>query len=92
MFRVPLDAQDPTFDRVEKVSLRRWITSSKAERAEWKRRRDLAAAVAKSRRAQRAAEMGARRQAERASRAESLRQAEIQASQANRWRYPDGGI
>jgi hypothetical protein len=39
MFRVPADADDPTFDRTEKISVRRWLTSSRAERMEWKRRR-----------------------------------------------------
>ncbi len=46
MFRVPIDAAEPSFDRTVKVSLRRWWTASQAERAEWARRRQVAAEVA----------------------------------------------
>lgn len=47
MFRVPSSATAPTFDDVFKVSFGRWLTSSKADRVEWARRRNAAAEVAR---------------------------------------------
>lgn len=43
MFRVPKDADNPTFDDTFKVSLWRHLTSTGAERKEWVRRRNAAA-------------------------------------------------
>lgn len=43
MFRVPIDPYNPSFDLTEKISLGRWVLSSKTERAEWARRRNAAA-------------------------------------------------
>ena len=40
---VPVDADNPTWDRTVKVPLRRWLTSSGAERQEWFRLRQAAA-------------------------------------------------
>jgi hypothetical protein len=90
MFRVPVDAEDPTFDRTEKISVRRWLTSGRAERTEWKRRRNVAAATAAAKKVQRAGEAGARRQAAREGAAESHRQVEGQAGQARRWEDRSG--
>ncbi len=84
MFRVPVDADEPTFDQVERISVRRWLTSSKTDRTEWKRRRNLAAATAAANKVQRKAEAGARRLAERASAAGSVLQAEAQAGHFRR--------
>lgn len=46
MFRIPVDADTPTFDNTFKVSFRRWMTSSATERKEWARRRNSAARLA----------------------------------------------
>jgi hypothetical protein len=89
MFRVPVDAADPTFDQVARVSLRRWLTASKAERTEWRRRRNVAAAVAKADKVQRAGEASARRQAARAAELNTNYQAE---AQPRIWNDPPGGF
>jgi hypothetical protein len=47
MFRVPIDSRNPSFDRALKVGFWRWLTSSKAQRAEWQRRRNAAAEAAR---------------------------------------------
>lgn len=47
MFRVPISADNPTFDYSERVGFVRWLKSSKAEREEWARRRNLAATKAR---------------------------------------------
>ncbi len=90
MFGVPADADHPTFDRTEKISVRRWLTSSRVERMEWKRRRNMAAATAAANKVQRAGEASARRQAAREGAAESHRRAEGQAGQARRWEDRSG--
>jgi hypothetical protein len=43
MFRVPANPVSPTFDDATKVGFCRWLLSSKAERMEWMRRRNVAA-------------------------------------------------
>ncbi len=71
MFRVPADPRNPTFDAVIKVGFWRWLTSSKAGRREWRRRRDLAARTAGANqrvRAQAAADAARARHAERKAR------------------------
>lgn len=40
--RVPTDSDNPTYDSTFKVGFMRWLTSSKAERNEWTRRRNAA--------------------------------------------------
>jgi hypothetical protein len=45
-FRVPVDPERPSFDRTFRVSLGRWLRSSRGERAEWARRRQAAAEAA----------------------------------------------
>ena len=47
MFRVPNDAARPSFDDTTKVGFFGWLKSSKAERREWRRRRDAAAQLAR---------------------------------------------
>jgi hypothetical protein len=47
MFRVPTNLDHPTFDHTFKVGFIRWLKSTKAEREEWQRRRNAAAAKAK---------------------------------------------
>ena len=47
MFQVPEDFETPTFDHTFKVGFVRWLKSTKAEREEWARRRNAAAAEAK---------------------------------------------
>jgi hypothetical protein len=68
MFRVPVDAESPTFDDVFKVSFWRWLTSRAADRHEWRRRRDTAAQVAQRNRNQRTQEWADRKRAEHAAR------------------------
>lgn len=46
MFRVPQDADRPTFDHTFKVGFGRWLTSSGRDRREWGRRRNAAARLA----------------------------------------------
>lgn len=46
MFRVPSNAEVPTFDETFKVGFWRWFTSKKAERHEWMTRRNIAARLA----------------------------------------------
>jgi hypothetical protein len=46
MFRVPSNPDNPTFDDTFKVGRMQWLKSSKSERDEWKRRRNLAAKLA----------------------------------------------
>jgi hypothetical protein len=46
MFRIPANADAPTFDDTFDVGFFRWLTSKKAERVEWRRRRDAAAKTA----------------------------------------------
>jgi len=48
MFRVPANAENPSFDDTFAVSTRRWLTSSAADRTEWARRRNAAAKTAKT--------------------------------------------
>ncbi len=79
MFRVPVDIDGPTFGRTEKVSLRRWLTSSRADRVEWSRRRNLAAETAAANKVQRAGGAAARREAARRGEAESVDRAEREA-------------
>jgi hypothetical protein len=40
--KVPRNAENPSYDDVEKVGFWRWLTSSKPDRLEWRRRRDAA--------------------------------------------------
>lgn len=40
MFTVPADPDNPSYDRTFTVSFWQWLTSSKADRQEWRRRRD----------------------------------------------------
>jgi hypothetical protein len=47
VFRVPSDPTRPTFDQTFNVGFWRWLTSSKADRAEWERRRNEAAELAR---------------------------------------------
>ena len=47
MFRVPLNAARPTFDETVKVGVFNWLTSSRADRQEWARRRNAAAKAAR---------------------------------------------
>lgn len=46
MFRVPVDADRPTFDHTFKVSFWGWLTSKGPVRREWMRRRTAAARLA----------------------------------------------
>jgi hypothetical protein len=46
MFRVPVSQTLPTFDETFKVSFWQWLTSGKAERVDWMRRRNVAVKVA----------------------------------------------
>jgi hypothetical protein len=55
MFRVPADADRPTFDYTFPVSFSRWLTSTAADRREWTRRRNAATRAATSNRQQRIA-------------------------------------
>lgn len=48
MFRVPSDADTPTFDQTFKVGFWRWLTSSGTDRKEWGRRRNAAAKLARA--------------------------------------------
>jgi hypothetical protein len=48
MFRVPTDAQNPTFDNTTKIGFFKWLTSSKTDRIEWARRRNAAAQTART--------------------------------------------
>lgn len=40
MFRVPRDPHNPTLADSERIGFFRWLTSSKADRKEWARRRN----------------------------------------------------
>lgn len=42
MFRVPSSADAPSFDQTFKVGFMRWLTSSAADRHEWRIRMDIA--------------------------------------------------
>jgi hypothetical protein len=42
MFRVPSDADAPSFDQTFKVGFMGWLTSSAADRREWQVRRQIA--------------------------------------------------
>lgn len=42
MFKVPSNAEHPTFDATFTVGFFRWLTSSRDERVEWARRRNAA--------------------------------------------------
>lgn len=64
MFRVPVDADAPTFDQVTKVGFFKWLTSSKAERSEWMRRRNAAAQTAAVNQRARASEWAERKRLE----------------------------
>lgn len=46
MFRVPSNADAPTFDDTFKVGFFRWLSSKGVERIEWQRRRNMAAQTA----------------------------------------------
>lgn len=46
MFRVPNDAETPRMDDTTKISFRRWFTSSRSDRDEWVRRRNVAQKIA----------------------------------------------
>jgi ferric-dicitrate binding protein FerR (iron transport regulator) len=50
MFRVPVDPENPTFDQTERITFRRWLTSTAEERREWTRRRNAAAKLAQANR------------------------------------------
>lgn len=65
MFRVPLNPDYPTFDQTEKIGFVRWLTSGKAERVEWARRRNAAAQLARTNQVARGQEWVDRKQAER---------------------------
>lgn len=60
MFRVPTDAEQPTFDQTTKIGFWRWFTSRKAERIEWARRRNAAAQLAQRNQEQRIREWQAK--------------------------------
>jgi hypothetical protein len=47
MLRVPVNAARPTFDETVKVGFFSWLTSSRADRQEWARRRNAAAKAAR---------------------------------------------
>jgi hypothetical protein len=47
MVRVPVNAARPTFDETVKVGVFHWLTSSRADRQEWARRRKAAAQAAR---------------------------------------------
>jgi hypothetical protein len=47
MFRVPTNAEAPTFDHTFKVGFMQWLTSNGVERIEWMRRRREAAETAR---------------------------------------------
>jgi len=53
MFRVPNSAEAPTFDATTTISFWRWLTSSRAERDEWMRRRNVASKLALQNQAER---------------------------------------
>lgn len=63
--RVPTDPTSPTFDSTYKVGFMKWLTSSKAERQEWARRRNTAAQAARTNQNKRAQDWADRKQAER---------------------------
>ncbi len=42
MFKVPSDPDNPSYDDTFTVSFWRWLTSSKADRGEWRRRKNAA--------------------------------------------------
>lgn len=42
MFKVPNDPRNPTYDNTRTIGFWQWLTSSKADRSEWRRRRDAA--------------------------------------------------
>lgn len=42
MFKVPSDPDAPSFDQTYTVGFMRWLTSSAADRREWRIRRDIA--------------------------------------------------
>lgn len=46
MFKVPLDPANPTYRHAQTITFWQWLTSSAAQRQEWRRRRD---AVGKAR-------------------------------------------
>lgn len=54
MFKVPTDADNPSYDSTFTVSFRQWLTSSAADRKEWQRRKNAAIATSRSVRAARA--------------------------------------
>ena len=44
--RVPNDPVEPSFDQTFRVGFWAWLTSSKTDRVEWARRRNVAARIA----------------------------------------------
>jgi hypothetical protein len=56
--RVPSSADNPTYDETFKVGFWRWLTSSKADRVEWARRRNAATVAAGDARVERVRERG----------------------------------
>lgn len=60
MFRVPRSPISPTFDDTFTVSFWQWLTSTKAERADWAARRNCAARTAQLNQERRWLERGAR--------------------------------
>lgn len=68
MFRVPVSAEDPTFDDTFKVGFLWYLKSNKEERAEWERRRNLAADKAKEGQDARVDEWADRKRTEEATR------------------------
>lgn len=60
MFKVPVDPHSPTYDSTFTVGFWQWLTSSKAERMEWRRRKNLAIPTSPSLRKIREREQAAR--------------------------------
>jgi hypothetical protein len=48
MFKVPSDPDNPTYDHTFTVGFMQWLTSSAADRAEWKRRKNAAIPTSRS--------------------------------------------
>ena len=64
MFRVPADPTNPSFDHTFKVGFFGLLRSSKADRAEWARRRNAAAKLAEQHQNARAEAWAERKRAE----------------------------
>lgn len=68
MFKVPADSSNPTWQDTYTVSFWKHLTSSKAERLEWKRLRDAATAHQHKARMDRVTEWGEEQKAKREAR------------------------